>query len=246
MYTTYIRYFKHLYSSKTILISLLLMVASLGLVRAQEAEKRTVINLPNFDEKRMHFGFYLAGNYATYRVKRSDFMAEHPDSIKSVSPVGTPGFTLGFIFNLKLADYVDLRFVPGVGFYERWMDYEFGKTGKLRQTMESTMAELPLLLKFKSERRANSRLYLLLGAKYSIASGLRKKDKKPDELRATNSDFSIDYGFGFDIYYEYFKFSPEIRFSHGISNAFLRDSNKYANALKSLSTHTVTISFHFQ
>lgn len=246
MHFANLRNFEYLHSAKAILIGLALVFCGLSNVNAQVAEKRKVINLPNFDEKKMHFGFYLATNYATYRIKRSDFMAEHPDSIKSVSPIGSVGFTLGFIFNLKLADYVDLRLVPGVGFYERTMAYQFGSGAPVNQVLESTMAEFPLLLKLKSERRGNTRMYFLVGGKYSLASGLRRKDKKPDELRAINNDLSIEYGFGFDIYYEYFKLSPEIRFSHGLLQATVNDPNKYANALKRVSTHTVTISFHFQ
>lgn len=246
MFSSFLRNIKYLHRPKALLISSVLLLSLFSETKAQEAEKRKVINLPNFDDKRMHFGFYLAGNYATYRLKHSEFMANNPDSVKSVKAVGTPGFTLGFIFNLKLADYVDLRFVPGVAFYERDVNYVFGKSGSTNQPMESTMAEFPLLLKFKSERRGNARMYLLCGAKYSIASGLRRKDKKPDELRVSNNDFSIEYGFGFDIYYEYFKFSPEIRFSHGIMQNLVTDPNKYAMPLSHLSTHTVTISFHFQ
>lgn len=246
MHPSFLRNIKYLHRPKALLISTLLLLSLFSEVKAQEAEKRKVINLPNFDDKRMHFGFYLAGNYATYRMKHSQFMADNPDSVKSVKAVGTPGFTLGFIFNLKVADYVDFRFVPGVAFYERDVDYEFAKAGAVKQPMESTMAEFPFLFKFKSERRGNSRMYLLLGAKYSIASGLRRKDKKPDELRVGNNDLSIEYGFGFDIYYEYFKFSPEIRFSHGIKQTLVKDPNMYAMPLDRLSTHTVTISFHFQ
>ena len=247
MHISHIRYFKHLHCAKAAVIFLFLFVSAIVPSFAQkEAEKRKVINLPNFDDRRMHFGFYLALNYSTYRIKRSDFMAQHPDSIISVSPTGTPGFTLGFIFNVRLGDYVDLRLVPGVGFYERYVDYQFPVKGKVRQVMESTMAEFPLLLKLKSERRGNTRMYFLVGGKYSMASGLRRKDKKPEELRGVNSDISLEYGFGFDIYYEYFKLSPEIRFSHGLTNAIVNDQNKYANALKRISTHTVTISFHFQ
>ncbi|HAR19634.1 MAG TPA: PorT family protein [Cytophagales bacterium] len=239
---------KYLHSAKTFIACLLaLFFLTNQMAHAQLEERKPVINLPNYDVKKLHFGFYLALNYATYRVKRSDFMAQHPDSIRSVSPIGSPGFTLGFIFNLKLADYVDLRLVPGVAFYERTLAYEFGKKGDyINQISENTMAEFPLLFKLKSERRANTRMYFLVGGKYSIASGLRKKDKKPDELRTINNDLSIEYGFGFDIYYEYFKFSPEIRFSHGLFQSYANDPNPYANALKQLNTHTVTISFHFQ
>ena len=246
MYFANIRNFEYLYRAKSFIAFFLLFVIVISNAQAQVAEKRKVINLPNFDEKRMHFGFYLALNYATYRIKRSDFMAAHPDSIKSVSPIGSAGFTLGFIFNVKLADYVDLRLVPGVGFYERTIAYQFANSKPLNQVLESTMAEFPLLLKLKSERRGNTRMYFLIGGKYSLASGLRRKDKKPDELRAINNDISLEYGFGFDIYYEYFKLSPEIRFSHGLLQATSNDPNKYANALNRVSTHTVTVSFHFQ
>jgi hypothetical protein len=238
--------FKYLHGTKAVVLTLVMLALAGLTANAQKTERKKTINLPHFDDRRVHFGFYLATNYSTYRIKRSDFMANNPDSIKSVNPVGTPGFTLGFIFSLKLGDYVDLRFVPGVAFYERWLDYEFGKAGKVRQSMESTMVEFPILFKFKSERRGNNRMYFLLGGKYSMASGLRRKDKKPDELRAINSDLSVEYGFGLDIYNEYFKLSPEIRFSHGLGKAFVDDPNKYAVALKNMTTHTVTISFHFQ
>ena len=180
MHASNLRNLKYLFCTKTVVATCLLFLFGLNGIMAQEAEKRKVINLPNFDDRRMHFGFYLALNHASYRIKRSDFAGQNPDSVISVNPTGTPGFTLGFIFNLKVADYVDFRFVPGVGFYERWVDYQFPK-GPQRQVMESTMAEFPFLFKFKSERRANTRMYLLAGAKYSMASGLRRKDKKPDE-----------------------------------------------------------------
>jgi hypothetical protein len=248
MYFAHVRYFKHLHGTKTVIGCFLLLVFCMHSVNAQQnrVENKAVINLPNFDAKRVHFGFYLALNYASYRIKRSDYMAHHPDSIKSVSPVGSPGFTLGFIFNLKLNDYLDLRLVPGVAFYERIMSYQFAQTPQNNQTLESTMAEFPLLLKMKSERRGNHRMYFLIGGKYSMASGLRKRDEKPDQLRTLDYDVSIDYGFGFDIYYEYFKFSPEIRFSHGLMQTLVHDPNQYANALSQMHTHTVTISFHFQ
>ena len=247
MHFSHLRNFKYLFCTKAVIFLVFISFFAGNSAFAQkEAEKRKVINLPNFDERRMHFGFYLAGNYATYRVKRSEFAAQHPDSVISVNPTGTPGFTLGFIFNVRLGDYADLRLVPGVAFYERWVDYRFPQKGPVRQVMESTMAEFPLLLKLKSERRGNTRMYVIVGGKYSMASGLRRKDKKPEELRAVNTDLSLEYGFGFDIYYEYFKLSPEIRFSHGLVQGFVDDPNKYANALKQLHTHTVTISFHFQ
>jgi hypothetical protein len=56
---------------------------------------------------------------------------------------------------------------------------------------------------------------------------------------------SVDYGFGFDLFYEYFKLSPELRFSHGITNMLVKDPNVYSKALDRLSSHTVSFYLYF-
>ena len=72
-------------------------------------------------------------------------------------------------------------------------------------TVESTMVEVPLLLKYKSERRGNIRMYMIGGVKPGIeASG--KNEETRAELKIKGSNLSLEAGFGFDLYYPFLSF----------------------------------------
>jgi hypothetical protein len=209
------------------------------------ANTRGADNLPNYDDKTFHYGFSIGINSARFRLVPSGvFLAT--DTIISVLPRNSGGFSLGFIVNYRLADYFDLRLLPTVSFYERKVEYNFVQRGLVSQISESTFIEFPLLLKYKSQKRKNLRMYMLGGVKAGIEAGSKKKDKKPSDLRTNNLDFAIDWGFGFDIYYPLFKFSPELRISHGLVNMLNNDPNEYARSINVLTTHTVTLYLHFE
>ena len=57
---------------------------------------------------------------------------------------------------------------------------------------------------------------------------------------------NLDIGFGFDLYYPLFKFSPEIRFSRGITNMLANTTNMYGQHIKNITTNTITVYFLFQ
>lgn len=84
------------------------------------------------------------------------------------------------------------------------------------------------------------------GLKPGIEVGARKRERRNDQLRTQSLDLSIDYGFGLDIYYPLFKFSPELRFSLGLSNLFNEDDNIFSNSIDGLSTYTVTLYLLFE
>jgi len=153
---------------------------------------------------------------------------------------------VGFIVNFKMWDYFNLRILPGVSFYDRGILYTF-KSGRTEiQNIESAFIEIPVLLKYKSERRGNVRMYILGGFKYGIEAGAKYKERSEDQLRLYNQNYSIEYGLGIDLYYPMFRFSPELRFSHGINNMILPDPNIYSKSIQSLYTHTVTLYLNFQ
>jgi hypothetical protein len=163
-----------------------------------------------------------------------------------VNPVGTPGITLGFITNLRLHDQVDLRFLPGVSFFQRGVELDFAGGGSATEMIENTYLDLPLLIKFRSQRRENFRVYVIGGAKYSAEIGARRRERTEQQLRTVPQDFCLEFGFGFDIYFEMFKFAPEIRFSRGFANLLNDDPNIYAESLLNLNSHTVTLYLNFE
>jgi hypothetical protein len=204
------------------------------------------VNLPGYDERWLHYGFTIGINSTRYKIAESSaFLNAIGDSVVSVQSQNNPGFSLGFVMNLRLNPNWDLRLLPTVAFYDRIVNYTF-KSAVSSQSSQSTFIELPLLAKFKSQRRKNSRMYVVGGIKPCIEAGAKKREKKSSELRTNSMDFCLDYGFGFDIYYQLFKFSPEIRISQGLPNMLINDPNPFSMSLNRLTTHTVTLYLHFE
>lgn len=240
---------KHNLHWQKVVLSVCLSMALLLPAMAQERKTygmtRGTSNMPNYDSRSMHYGFTIGFNGARFRrVHSSNFLGM--DTLRSITPRSSAGFSLGFIVSARLGDFFDLRLLPTVAFYTRKLEYDFAGRGIVEQASDNTFIEFPLMLKYKSQRRKNLRMYLTGGVKAGIEAGSKKKDKKPTELRTNNLDFSIDYGFGLDIYYPLFKFAPELRISHGLVNMLNPDPNEYARSLNVLTTHTVSLYLNFE
>lgn len=226
-------------------------VFSALIIQAQDTsfdkEKKWVNrNLPYYDDRILHYGFTLGLNSTRFKATESNAYMDAADSVVSITTPRNTGFSLGFILNIKMGAYFDMRLLPTVSFYQRDVVYNFASNFSSTQTTESTFIEVPLLCKYKSQRHGNTRMYMVAGIKPAIEAGAKKKEKKDSDLRTNNLDFNIDYGFGFDFYYPLFKFSPEIRFSHGLVNMLNKDENPYSLELKKLVSHTITLYLHFE
>jgi hypothetical protein len=251
MHRTHIRGKLNL-SGKEIVLGVFLtaMFFLCGTSKAQEQYNsggyKGVVNLQGYDDRWLHYGFTIGINSTRFKIVQSSaFLNGIGDSVASVQSKNNPGFSLGFVMNLRLNSNWDLRLLPTVAFYDRVVNYTFKNTVSA-QSSQTTFIELPLLAKFKSQRRRNSRMYVVGGIKPCIEAGAKKREKKSSELRTNSMDFCLDYGFGFDIYYQLFKFSPEIRISQGLPNMLINDPNSFSRSLNRLTTHTVTLYLHFE
>lgn len=213
-------------------------------------------NLVAYDDRFLHYGFFLALNRSGFRAPASGFFNSQlfnqnlkPDSrLYTINSRHGLGFTTGFILNIRIFDLLDVRVLPTVSFYQRFIEFRYQNDSLVTELKQSTFSfvELPLLLKFKSQRRNNTRMYMIGGIKPGIEVGSKKNEIQNDRLRSTTFDFAFEYGFGFDFYYPLFKFSPELRFSHGIMNLKNEDPNPYSQSIKALNTHTVTLYLNFE
>ena len=251
MYRTHIRNKLNLFGKKIVLDAFLAaMLLLCGSLKAQEQYNtggfKGTINLQGYDERWLHYGFTIGLNSTRFKIAQSSaFLNAIGDSVVSVQSKNNPGFSLGFVMNLRINPNWDLRLLPTVAFYDRTINYIFKNTVSSQST-QSTFIELPLLVKYKSQRRKNSRMYVVGGIKPCIEAGAKKREKKSSELRTNSLDLCIDYGFGFDIYYQLFIFSPEIRISQGLPNMLINDPNSFSRSLNRLTTHTVTLYLHFE
>ena len=88
--------------------------------------------------------------------------------------------------------------------------------------------------------------YMFCWPKLSIDMSSFEKLSENENLEFKAQNYSIDVGFGVDIYFKYFKFAPEIKYSYGMTNILENQYNEYDNYIKSLSTRTVLISLTFE
>lgn len=228
-------------SCKAVLTLLFFCVSNLTFSQADRH-----INLPHYDDRPLHYGFFLAGNYSNFRINPSQYFVDS-DSISSVRSVGATSFTLGFVLNRRIGQFLDVRLLPSVAFYNRDVQFAYTTTTELdHQSYEAAMVEFPLLLKYKSVRRGNNRLYVLAGVKPSLEVGAKKKQKSDSDLRTNSMDLSLELGVGLDSYFELFKFSPEIRFSWGLFDMKNKDNNIYAKSIKDMKSFAITFAFFFE
>jgi hypothetical protein len=241
-----------LYLHRTKIIVLGLLLAA-GVSNAQQY-KWARRNNPNYDERKWTYGFLIGVHTSAYQIKYADTMAvkgtpQNPglDSLHSVLPSWGGGFSLGFIVNYRINEFLDLRVTPSVAFYEHTLRYNYTDGTHQETLVETTMVEFPFLLKYKSMRRGNVRMYVVGGVKPGIeASGKKELENITNSLEVKNLNMSLEAGIGLDLYFPLFKFSPEIRFSRGITNVLDNNQNVYGLPLKYVNTNTITMYLLFQ
>jgi hypothetical protein len=234
----------HLFSAKIVLLGLLLI----GGVAQAQSYKWARRNNPNYDERKLTYGFLIGLHTTAYQIKYSnEFVSPGLDTVQSVIPYWRPGFSLGFIVNYRITEFLDLRLTPEVAFYEHKLRYNYTDGSHLDQLVETTMVEFPFLLKYKSSRRGNVRMYMIGGLKPGVeASGKKKIENSTTQLEVRNLNLNLEAGFGFDLYFPLFKFSPEIRFSRGLTDVLENKHNDFGRPVKWVNTNTVTVYLLFQ
>jgi len=217
------------------------------------AQKPRLENLPKFDVSPYHFGFTLGFNQMNFSVKNQPDLRVF-DSLYVIEPIPQLGFNIGIVSDLRLHDNLNLRFLPTLAFGDRKLNYSIvikdSILEKITKTVESTYIDLPLYLKFKTNRLVNTRVYVLSGFKYSIdmASQSNKKEKTTNEvlLKLKRNDVAFELGTGFDFYLEYFKFGIEMKMSYGLRDLLKRENDIYTNSIKKLSSKIFWFSFTFE
>jgi len=210
----------------------------------------TVENLSNYNQRFFRPGIYIAPSFSRFFIEQSDAYVAGIQQGRGIAAnsIISPGLAVGFIGDIRLGNAntpFHLRFVPGLNFLTRRVEFTSvgaGQPDTVRtQEVGTTQLELPLLLKYQSNRRRNTRFYMIGGIKPSFAVTQRQNTPAINQLTVIKDDVMLEYGFGLDLFYPYFKFGPELRFSHGLRNVLSPRNNQYSNSLQSLRTNTVTL-----
>lgn len=217
------------------------------LTTSVQAQIRGTYNYLDFASKPYYFGITLAYNSANYSLSHSENFIGN-DSIRIAESTTGSGFNLGIVTNVKIGQHFDFRFLPTLSFTDRALEYWTTENVFVNKRIESVFVEMPFHLRYKSEPYQDLRVFVIGGAKYSfdVASNSRSRTTS-DIVRVAPSDFALEAGFGVQFFFPYFIFSPEIKFSQGLSNTLIYDDElMYSNVLQEVRSRAITISLHFE
>jgi len=230
---------------KKINIIILGLLFSLGL-SAQMGKGRDNYNFRDFNKKAYYFGINVGFNSSGYKLHQSGFFINN-DSIKVTEGTDAVGVNMHMIANLKLGEYFDFRFLPGFSFAQRGFEYTNVSDSKVvERKLESVFFELPFHVRFKSEPYKDKRMFVVAGLKYSFDVQSNSKSRK-SLIKIAPHDFQYEIGVGMQMFYPYFIFSPEIKFSRGLGNILIYDrAQNEARVLENVVSQIFTISFNFE
>ena len=227
------------------IIILLLLLSNSAFSQFRMFGKDPLINKENFDKQRVHWGYFLGFN-------NLDFKFDYLDVTEDIEVQSTTGFNVGLIGNLRLSNHFDFRFEPGLYITQRNLTYpNIEDTGDRLREVKSTYIMFPALLKFSSKRTGNIKPFLIGGVSTALNLGSNSKSKEDnfnDTFRMTKWSSFYEVGFGIDIYFEYFKFSPSIRGVFSTGDELIRDNtanSPWTGNVGSMQTRGFFINFAF-
>lgn len=236
---------------KRVFIVLALLIVS-QTASAQLFSREKIKNNENFDKARLSWGFFLGLN--SY-----DYQFNYEEDLKDILVETNIGFSVGLVSNLRINEYLDLRFEPGLFITQRNLMYDpsyfegldFNDSDLLRE-VKSTYVHFPLLLKVSTKRLNNFKPFILAGISTSI--NLSSNEENPDDnsagqFRTTKNVLFYELGFGIDFYNQWFKFSPSIRGVFAMNDELVRDvdpDSPWTSNVTTMKTRGIFINFTFQ
>jgi len=213
------------------------------------------------DQKDISFGFSFSYVSSYFKIDKSPNWRQPffdtdgtqvTGPLKSISSPNSQGFAVGFLARYSITDHLETRVAPSFVFADRNLSYTFENPAQNTiKTVQATTLDLPLSLKLKSDRIGDFRAYVLGGIKYSQAIGSKANidaNSAPIDKHVKNITGYASYeaGLGCDIYFEFFKLSPEIKLSNSLGNVLMHENHPYSAPIDKLSLHTLMFSLYFE
>jgi len=214
------------------------------------------MNNPYVDDKIVHFGFSLGVNFMAFSVTDNN-VPINGETYHARTTSMYPGFSVGFVSDVRLCRHLNLRFLPNLSFGQKSITYTTesghevkGSSGNVAEVLSLPLA-LPLVLKWSAEREKNYRPYLMAGGGVSFDFAGQKERPIYQQML----DYFVTFGFGCDFYMQWFKLCPELRYQVGFNNALTPVDTRpelpvsdyfYTNALKRLHNQMIVLTFNFE
>lgn len=220
-----------------------------------------LLNRPYADNRAWHLGFSVGLHTQDLKFSHNGFVTEDGESWYMEQPDFQPGFCVNGLVDLRLNNYFNLRFNPGMYFGNRDLKFvnvngqpdENGsnRANEEKQTLKSAYIVMPFDLKYSAVRLRNIRPYMTTG----IMPAFDVSKKRADLIRLKKTDLYWTVGFGCDIYLPYFKLIPELKFCLGLTDVIQHDRPdleddpgklKYTQSLKKAVSKMIVLTFYFE
>ncbi len=232
---------------------LFLTILFSGHIAYAQFKENPVLNIENKDKKFLNYGYFLGFNQYDFKFDYENDLGQEDEILVDKSV----GFNVGLIGEMRLNEFLDLRFEPGLHYNARNLVYtkfppeESIPTNILRE-VKSTYINFPLLLKVSTKRFGNWKPFLIGGPSASLNLGSNETnldDNSSGTFRMTKWNYNYELGFGIDFYLEYFKFTPSIRGVFTISDELVPDvdpNSPWTGNINAMRTRGLFINFTFE
>jgi len=231
---------------KNLLIFFGLIVLSCPMAQAQFGGD-PILNLQNEDKKFLNLGYYLGFN-------QYDFQFEYKEDIgRDILVDKSFGFNVGLIGELRINEFLDARFEPGLLYTARTLGFPgFTNQADAIREVRSTYIRFPLLIKASTRRIGNWKPFITAGVYTSINLGSNEDsldDNSTGQFRMKQNVYGYELGFGIDLYTEYFKFTPSIRGVFALTDELVPDNDPnspWTGNIAAMRTRGIFINFTFE
>ena len=229
---------------------LTLLAGCIGLTTAAFSQYKE-LNRANHDQYPYYFGMSISYNHSYLHPSKHPTFLQN-DSVLVAEPGSSGGIALGLLGTLQLSPRFSVRANPqliigGAKYFSydlKYPDAAYGESGTVKKTLPSTIVSFPFQVKFNSDRIGNFRTYLLGGVKFDMDLSSNSAARNAEDLvKLKKNDYGIEAGIGFNFYFPFVTFTPELKISNGLSNVHSRDANlKYSNVLDKLQSRMIVFS----
>ncbi|MGL4992706.1 MAG: porin family protein [Bacteroidales bacterium] len=231
------------------LISLALLLLSAVTLQSQQYKP---MNQPYVDQRWYNFGFLVGLHTQDLSFTHAPVINGDADAIYVEQPGFSPGFSVGLLTNLRISDHFSFRISPTIHFGSKNVEFIDRQTSLVVETQDirSTYLMVPFNVKYAGRRLNNVRPYLVTG----LSMGFDLTRKKDQELLLKPMNTFLEFGAGFEFYFQYFKLIPEFKFCLGLSNVLEKsrpdltnsDYERYTRGLDKIEARMLVFTLYFE
>lgn len=216
-------------------------------------QDKNLENLRTEDKKHLRFGYYVGLNSVGAKMEYLPTLSGQPYRL---SIKAKPSFDVGLLADVRINEFLNIRFHPGVAFVEREIRFPFSEEilskPLIERNVKSNYVRLPVGIKLNARRIRNARPFLMGSMSYNInitSEETNPEDNTSGTFRMKRNMYAWEFAIGTDIYFPYFKFTPSLHGLFALNNEIVPDNDPnspFTRYITSMKSRGVFLRFTFE